>query len=219
MYRELPNNKILDIIDEQENVFSEFICRGMLPLGIYESGGIIMVDDNVSQVFREGATIFVTSCIHFSVVGKTLAMFEQCKTGYHLEMKITDKEIFGGLLQFIVKKNIEVDTTTLENQKKLLEECKKLQDIQFDLVSVKEKLEKYAHDLASHENTLFSLEDMIKEMIKDEEKRKLALEKIKDLNNELDKLESTIKQDIPSVDKSMDITAYLEKELKKGDTL
>lgn len=215
MYRELPNNKILDIIDEQENVFSDFICRGMLPLGIYESGGIIMVDDNVSQVFREGAMIFVTSCIHFSVVGKTLAMFEQCKTGYHLEMKITDKEIFGGLLQFIVKKNIEVDTTALENQKKILEECKKLKDIQFDLVSVKEKLEKYTHDLANHENTLFSLEDMVKEMIKDEEKKKLALEKIKDLNSEMDKLGKELKQDIPSIDKSMDITSYLEKELKK----
>lgn len=73
----------------------------------------------------------------------------------------------GGGICFIVKKNIEVDTTTLENQKKILEECKELQDIQFDLVSVKEKLEKYAHDLANHENTLFSLE----EMVKDEEKR------------------------------------------------
>lgn len=207
------------MIDEQENVFSDFISKGMLPLGIYESGDTIKVDGTASQVFRDGAMIFVTSSIHFSGINKILAMFEQCKTGYHLEMKITTEEIFGGLLQFIVKKNIEIDTTTLENQKKLLEECKKLQDIQFDLVSVKEKLEKYAQDLASHENTLFSLEDMVKEMIKDEEKRKLALEKIKDLNNELDKLESTIKQDIPSVDKSMDITAYLEKELKKGDTL
>ena len=215
MYRELPNNKILDMIDEQENVFSDFISKGMLPLGIYESDDTIKVDGTASQVFRDGTMIFVTSSIHFSGINKILAMFEQCKTGYHLEMKITTEEIFGGLLQFIVKKNIEVDTTTLENQKKLLEECKKLKDIQFDLVSVKEKLEKYAHDLANHENTLFSLEDMVKEMIKDEEKKKLALEKIKDLNSEMDKLGKELKQDIPSIDKSMDITSYLEKELKK----
>lgn len=215
MYRELPNNKILEMLDEQENVFSDFISKGMLPLGIYESGDTIKVNGTASQVFRDGTMIFVTSFIHFSGVNKILAMFEQCKTGYHLEMKITDKEIFGGLLQFIVKKNIEVDTTALENQKKILEECKKLQDIQFDLVSVKEKLEKYAHDLANHENTLFSLEEMVKDMVKDEEKKKLALEKIKELNSEMDKLGKELKQDIPSVDKSMDITSYLEKELKK----
>ena len=219
MYRELPNNKILEMIDEQENVFSDFISKGMLPLGIYESGDTIKVDGTASQVFRDGAMIFVTSSIHFSGINKILAMFEQCKTGYHLEMKITNEEIFGGFLQFIVKKNIEVDTTTLENQKKLLEECKKLQDIQFDLVSVKEKLEKYAQDLADHENSIFSLEDMVKEIIKDEEKKKLALENIKDLNSEMDKLGKELKQDIPSIDKSMDITSYLEKELKKGDTL
>lgn len=219
MHYELPNNKILEMIDEQENVFSDFISKGMLPLGIYESGDTIKVDGTASQVFRDGTMIFVTSFIHFSVVGKTLAMFEQCKTGYHLEIKITDEEIFGGILQFIVKKNIEVDTTALENQKKILEECKKLQDIQFDLVTLKEKYQKYTKDLANHENTLFSLEEMVKDMVKDEEKRKLALGKIKELNNELDELEATIKQDIPSVDKSMDITAYLEKELKKGDTL
>lgn len=90
-----------------------------------------------------------------------------------------------------------------------------MQDIQFDLVSVKEKLEKYAHDLANHENTLFSLEEMVKDMVKDEENKKLALEKIKELNSEMDKLGKELKQDIPSVDKSMDITSYLEKELKK----
>lgn len=215
MYCDPLNGRISKMIDEQENIFNNFICQGMLPLGIYESGGIIMVDDNVSQVFRDGATIFVTSSIHFSVVGKTLAMFEQCKTGYHLEMRISDTEIFGGLLQFIVKKNIEVDTTTLDNQKKILEECKKLQDIQSDLVSVRGKLEKYAHDLANHENTLFSLEEMVKDMVKDEENKKLALEKIKELNSEMDKLGKELKQDIPSVDKSMDIASYLEKELKK----
>lgn len=31
----------------------------------------------------------------------------------------------------------------------------------------------------------------------------------------MDKLGKELKQDIPSVDKSMDITSYLEKELKK----
>lgn len=76
-------------------------------------------------------------------------------------------------------------------------------------------MEKYAHDLANHENTLFSLEEMVKDMVKDEEKKKLALEKIKELNSEMDKLGKELKQDIPSVDKSMDITSYLEKELKK----
>ena len=76
-------------------------------------------------------------------------------------------------------------------------------------------MEKYAHDLANHENTLFSLEEMVKDMVKDGEKKKLALEKIKELNSEMDKLGKELKQDIPSVDKSMDITSYLEKELKK----
>ena len=43
----------------------------------------------------------------------------------------------------------------------------------------------------------------------------IGIEKIKELNSEMDKLGKELKQDIPSVDKSMDITSYLEKELKK----
>lgn len=204
------------MIGEPENIFTEFVFKNKLTLGIFETPNCgLKLEDDCQQELREGATIFTTTNMSLDGICRTLDSFEQCKTGYHLEVRQFNEDLYGGGICFVVKKNIEVDTTTLENQKKLLEECKKLQDVQFNLVSVKEKLQKYAHDLANHENTLFSLEEMVKDMVKDEEKKKLELEKIKELNNELDELEAKIKQDIPSVDKSMDITSYLEKELKK----
>lgn len=216
MYYDSLNGKISKVIGEPENIFTNFVLKNKLPLGIFEtSNGIINLENDCQQELRDGTTIFTTTNMSLEGICKILDLFEQCKTGYHLEVRPFNEALYGGGICFIVKKNIEVDTTTLENQKKILEECKKLQDIQFDLVSVKEKLEKYAHDLANHENTLFSLEEMVKDMVKDEEKKKLALEKIKELNSEMDKLGKELKQDIPSVDKSMDITSYLEKELKK----
>lgn len=212
MYYDSLNGKISKVIGEPENIFTNFVLKNKLPLGIFEtSNGVINLENDCQQELRDGTTIFTTTNMSLEGICKILDLFEQCKTWYHLEVRQFNEDLYGGGICFIVKKNIEVDTTTLENQNKILEECKKLQDIQFDLVSVKEKLEKYAHDLANHENTLFSLE----EMVKDEEKKKLALEKIKELNSEMDKLGKELKQDIPSVDKSMDITSYLEKELKK----
>lgn len=216
MYCAKLSGKISNVIGEPENIFTNFVLKNKLPLSIFEtSNGVINLENDCQQELRDGATIFTTTYMSLEGFCKILDLFEQCKTGYHLEVRPFNEALYGGGICFIVKKNIEVDTTTLENQKKILEECKKLQDIQFDLVSVKEKLQKYTHDLANHENTLFSLEEMVKDMVKDEEKKKLALEKIKELNNELDELEAKIKQDIPSVDKSMDITSYLEKELKE----
>lgn len=216
MYYDQLNGKISKVIGEPENIFTDFVFKNKLPLGIFEtSNGVINLENDCQQELRDGTTIFATTNMSLEGICKTLDSFEQCKTGYHLEVRQFNEDLYGGGICFIVKKNIEVDTTTLENQKKLLEECKKLQDIQFDLVELKEKYQKYTQDLAKHENSLFSLEEMVKDMVKDEEKKKLALEKIKELNNELDELEATIKQDIPSVDKSMDIASYLEKELKK----
>lgn len=220
MYCDPLNGKISKVIGEPENIFTNFVLKNKLPLGIFEtSNGVINLENDCQQELRDGTTIFTTTNMSLEGICKILDLFEQCKTGYHLEVRQFNEDLYGGEICFIVKENVEVDTTALENQKKLLEECKKLQDIQFDLVSVKEKLEKYAHDLANHENTLFSLEEMVKEMVKDmvkdEEKKKLALEKIKELNSQMDKLGKELKQDIPSVDKSMDITSYLEKELKK----
>lgn len=216
MYCDPLNGKISKAIGEPENIFNDFVFKNKLPLGIFETSNcVINLENDCQQELHDGATIFTTTNMSLEGICKTLDSFEQCKTGYHLEVRQFNEDLYGGGICFIVKKNIEVDTTTLENQKKILEECKKLQDIQFDLVSVKEKLEKYAHDLANHENTLFSLEEMVKDMVKDEEKKKLALEKIKELNSEMDKLGKELKQDIPSVDKSMDITSYLEKGLKK----